>query len=61
MLQETATEPVVLWYRYGDGRDFRKSGDAIRHLQNEVQKAGMELNARKIVINDVCQSVSLAF
>lgn len=59
MLQET-TEPHFFWYRYGDGRDFRKSGDAIRHLQNEAQRAGKNLKAHKIVINDVCQSVSLA-
>lgn len=60
MLQEK-TEPQFFWYRYGDGRDFKKSGDAIRHLQMELQMAGESLTAHKIVINDECQSVSLAF
>lgn len=60
MLQETETRPQFFWYRYGDGRDFKKSGDAVRHLQSEVQKAGRNLTGYKIVINDVCQSVSLA-
>ena len=59
MLQEK-TEPQFFWYRYGDGRDFKKSGDAIRHLQNEAQKAGRNLMAHKIIINEVCQSVRLA-
>lgn len=59
MLQEK-TKPQVFGYRYGDGRDFKKSGDAIRQLQKDAQKSEKNLLAHKIVINDERQFVSLA-
>ncbi len=40
------------WYFYGFGRDLRRPGDAIRHLQRKCENANVNLSKYRIVINE---------